>query len=437
MIYNILDFGANVSFENNAQYIQKAIDEAYMNGGGVVLVPENLTFRTGSLVLKENCTLHLSKGSVLKASENYEDFNLFKEKLEIKDKLLVPSYINCDYDGRPFLYFIYIKDSRNVTIEGEGALDGNESIFYGESNRYQIDGKFYPRMPLIFVENTKNLVIKDVTLKNSAFWTVHLVGVDGAEIKNIKILNNLKMTNCDGIDPDHSKNIKISNCFIRCADDAIVFKTTLANRKYGDCENIEVKNSEIITTSAAIKFGSESFDNFKNIKVSNLNIHDSNRGISFQLRDGAIASDIFFKNIKIDNRIFSDMQYWGKGEAFALTSIKRDENSLPSLIENVYFENIDIDSENGFIFYGENNIKNIFFKNINLKIHKKSKWNRGVVDLRPTFKDALLNVKPTLIYSYGSQGIFFSNFTYEIDDDLKEEFKDNLLDDKANSITFN
>ena len=40
-------------------------------------------------------------------------------------------------------------------------------------------------------------------------------------IDGIHIFNNLKMANCDGIDPDHCKNLIIRNTYIEAADDGI------------------------------------------------------------------------------------------------------------------------------------------------------------------------------------------------------------------------
>ena len=45
-------------------------------------------------------------------------------------------------------------------------------------------------------------------------------------IDGIRLLHNLQMANSDGIDPDHCKNVRISNCHIECGDDAIVLKNS-------------------------------------------------------------------------------------------------------------------------------------------------------------------------------------------------------------------
>ncbi|MCD8103624.1 MAG: hypothetical protein LUF35_01155 [Lachnospiraceae bacterium] len=132
MIYDVLDFGAiGDGAASDTAAIQKAINLCAANGGGVVLLAGGNTFRSGSLVLKSFVELHLEAGAVLKASDDLKDFDLFQNNVTIEKGLDVPSYENCEYEGAPFLYFIYAKDAQNVSITGQGKIDGNEEIFYG------------------------------------------------------------------------------------------------------------------------------------------------------------------------------------------------------------------------------------------------------------------------------------------------------------------
>lgn len=100
--------------------------------------------------------------------------------------------------------------------------------------------KFFIRVPLADQPVACRHCI--LFFRKSAFWTTHLVGCEDVLISGIRILNNLRMANCDGIDPDHCKNVRITNCHIECADDCIVFKNTAAAMQYGACENIIVDN---------------------------------------------------------------------------------------------------------------------------------------------------------------------------------------------------
>lgn len=101
-----------------------------------------------------------------------------------------------------------------MAITGFGKIDGNEEIFYGKVTKWHIDGYFYPRVPLLFLENVRHLTIQQVTLTGSAFWTTHLVGCKEVLIEGIRIINNLRLANCDGIDPDHCNNVRISTVIL-------------------------------------------------------------------------------------------------------------------------------------------------------------------------------------------------------------------------------
>jgi polygalacturonase len=66
---------------------------------------------------------------------------------------------------------------------------------------------FDPRPHVLSLTDVRNLTIKDVTIREGAYWTVHLIGCNGAVIDGINLLNNLKIRNGDGIDIDHSSSL--------------------------------------------------------------------------------------------------------------------------------------------------------------------------------------------------------------------------------------
>ncbi len=432
----ITDCGANEKCLDNAEYIQKAIDIVFENGGGKVIIPKGL-FLSSTILLKDNVELEIEKDGILKACDDISSFSIDKKKED--GTLDIPSYQNCDYDGKPKLYFITAIHSKNIKISGEGIIDGNESIFYGYQDRYFIDGKFYPRMPLLFLEDIQNLSIIGVTLQHSAFWTVHMVGCTYVLIESIKIDNNLKLANCDGIDPDHCQNVEINNCKIKCADDAIVFKNTFANQKYGDLEKIHVSNCDLMTTSGAIKFGTESFGRFHDIHIENISIHDSNRGITIQLRDEGSIDHCLFENMRISTRAFAKPYYWGYGEPICITALNRDEKTKIESVSNITFRNVMIDSENGIFIYGEeNSIHDITFENMSLNLHKKSKWDIDKKDLRP--HDVLPFIedeKVHIIQVSNSNNIEFNNFMCMMDSSYQEKVEDLKIENSTNIVLNN
>ena len=387
MEFNVLTFGAvGDGVTNDTAAIQAAINACREQGGGRVVLPGGHTFRSGALVLCSNLELHLEMGAILKGSDHLSDYHLSgsSDQLQLST---TPSYINCEYAGAPIHYFLYAKDCENVAITGLGVIDGNEEIFYGEVTKWHIEGIFYPRAPLLFIENTEHLTIRDVTLQRSAFWTVHMVGCRDVLISGIRILNNLRMANCDGIDPDHCQNVRIEGCHIECADDCIVFKNTAAAMQYGPCENIVVSGCTLTSTSAAIKFGSESEALFRNILIENCVISRTNRAISLQLRDKGSIENVIFQNICIGTRLFRREVFWGQAEPIAITVLRRKPETQVGTIRNIRFRDIMCESENGILIYGEEPglIENIRFDGVSVHLRPQTGHPMGFHDLRPTF----------------------------------------------------
>ena len=409
MQYDILSFGAvGDGLHNDTSAIQAAIDACRAGGGGQVLFPGGRVYRSGALALCSDLELHLEMGAVLKGSDNLEDYRLFGGGSDTPQKRAVPSYVNCEYSGAPTHYFLYAKNCRNLAITGLGIIDGNEEIFYGEVTKWHIEGIFYPRAPMLFAENVEQLTLENITFRRSAFWTVHLVGCRDVLISGIRILNNLRMANCDGIDPDHCQNVRIQGCHIECADDCIVLKNTAAAMQYGPCENITVTNCTLVSSSAAIKFGSESEALFRNMVFENCVISRTNRGISLQLRDKGSIENILFHNIMIGTRLFKDM-FWGQAEPIAITALQRKPETQVGTIRNVRFSNILCESENGILIYGERPglIENIRFDNVTLHLRRETDYEMGIHDLRPTFGPLATQAGLAHIHAHNAAGIRF------------------------------
>ncbi len=409
MQYDVLSFGAvGDGIHNDTQAIQAAIDTCCANGGGRVVLPGGHVYRSGALRLGSCMELHLQAGAVLKGSDRLEDYRLF-ENLDAPQKRDVPSYVNSEYTGAPTLFFLYAKDCHDLSITGRGIIDGNEEIFYGEVTKWHIEGLFYPRAPMLFVENAQQLTIENVTFRRSAFWTVHLVGCRDVLIQGIRILNNLKMANCDGIDPDHCQNVRIQGCHIECADDCIVFKNTAAAMAYGPCENITVTNCTLTSTSAAIKFGSESEALFRNIVAENCVISRSNRGISLQLRDPGSIENVVFSNIVISTRLFRKDMFWGTAEPIAITVLRRKPDTQVGHVKNIRFHNILCESENGILLYGQEpgSIENIRFDGVSVHLRPATDYEKGSHDLRPTYGQTFTEAGLAHIHGHNAARVSF------------------------------
>ncbi len=425
-MYNILDFGAvGDGITNDATSIQKAIDQCYDHGGGRVIVPGGFVYNTGCIRLRSHVELYIESGAVLKASDDLNDYYpLANEGVVVAHHSGLPSYLNSEYAGRPFHGFIYGMSEEHVTISGHGIIDANESMFYGEDSGYHIEGSYYPRVPAIFLEDFKQLTIKDITIKNCAFWTVHLIGCYDVAIDSIRILNNLKMANSDGIDPDHCQNVRISNCHIECGDDCIVLKNTGDFIEYGPCENIVIEGCTLVSTSAAIKIGTEGESDFRNIFVSNCTISRSNRGISIQIRDKGNVENVVFSNMSIETRRFSE-EWWGRAEPISITAINRNASTESGTISNIIFNNIFCHGENGIFIKGsrKGQIRHIQLNHVYLELRKLSKWPIEGYDVRPCEGEGTISGKLYGLYAQGVKDLEADHFYTKVDDTMTQYVK--------------
>ena len=382
MNYDPIDYGALADgVSDDTLAIRTAIEKANINNG-IVVFSKGRVYRSGLIELLDNTTLCLEEGSKLMMTDNL-DLCSNGQAQAIKP-LEKPTYEDCYYNGMPNKFFIYAKGKKHIRIVGDGVIDGNEEIFYGEKNEHHIDGYFYPRVPMLFFEDCNDVLINKVKLQRSAFWTVHLVGCNGVVVDGITIENNRTFANSDGIDPDHCKNVIIKNSKISAADDCIVLKTTEAYKKYGSSECIEVFNCSLSSTSAAIKIGTETCSDFNKIYFHDCNIKDSNRGISIQLRDEGNITHCIFENIYMETKRFEDVYWWGKGEGIAVTAVRRNKDTKLGQISRCEFQNVIMKSENGmFIFSEDHHMDHILLDTISLELVDVTSYKKDFHDLRP------------------------------------------------------
>ncbi|NMA75166.1 MAG: glycoside hydrolase family 28 protein, partial [Bacteroidales bacterium] len=193
-IYIITDYGAKGDGRtDDAAAIQRAIDECSKAGGGRVVVPAGQTFMCGPFKLASFVELHLEPNSRLLANPNEEVYteSAFRENR-----------------GEGMMW-ISGKDIEQVSISGTGEINGNGVAFMGKELEDSYELKpvtdFDPRPHVLTLVNVNKTIIRDVTFKDAAYWTIHFIGCFDVLVDGISLLNNLKIRNGDGIDIDHSK----------------------------------------------------------------------------------------------------------------------------------------------------------------------------------------------------------------------------------------
>ena len=379
MDFDPIHYGARADgVSDDAAAIQAAIDAAHRAGGGRVLLHPGI-YRSSSLTLKSHVELHLENGSTLRAMDRLDAY--FRPDQPKREGNI--SSVGTPVTGKPSYVFLYAFDAEFASITGPGTIDGCGDAFVRRVSPYYVTGDFYPRPTLIYFENCRHLTFRDCVLCNVAFWTLHIGGCRDVLIDAIRILNPLDVANSDGIDVDHSRCVRIRDCHVECADDCICMKNTLGNHEYPHTKDVIVSGCTLISTSAALKIGTEGVDDFEDIQFSDCIIDSSNRGLSIQIRDAGNVRNVSFTNITIRTRRFAE-NWWGCAEPIAVTAVDRDKDTKGGSIRNIRFFNIDCEGENGAVFYAvPGRLSGIRMEQVRIALRRTSKWPIHRVDLRP------------------------------------------------------
>jgi polygalacturonase len=408
--FNVLNYGAVGDGTNNdSAAIQKAVDACAANGGGEVILPGGKTFLTGAITLRSDVNFHLMRGAVLKGSSHWQDYGTAGALL-------------------------FAKDATNLTISGDGTLDGNDDAVWQQLADEEAGGDVHkpgwwpqsfcgiwwpfgrdvsdksltPGRPMqIILIGCHQVHLRDITIRNAPSWTVHPIGCDDLVIDGISILNDWNVPNNDGIDIDHCRNVRVANCHIDTADDGIVLKNEPNFAAYGACENITVIGCTIKSRSCALKLD-EAYapPGIRNVVFDSCVIYQSNRGLCIQSRDAGNIENVLFANITIQTQL-QPRKWWGAGEPISVTLLPRHPDTKLGHVRHIRFSNILCKGECGIYLRGcvEQPLEGIVFDNVRVEVGKTTDVPGGFYDDRP-IGSASATGQFTGIYTNTIAGIF-------------------------------
>ena len=414
-VFSVMDYGAKGDGTNDdTAAVQKAIDACAGQGGGQVLLPAG-TFLTGALTLHSGMDFHLANGAVLKGSANWRDY------------------------GHPGA-LLFAKDATNITVSGNGIIDGNDRAVWqqladeeagGDLNKegwwpQSFTGDWWPfgkapdapqpgggrPMMVIFI-GCQQVRMHDFTLRNAPSWTVHLVGCEDVAIDAISIRNGWDVANNDGIDVDHSRDVRIANCYITAGDDGIVIKDTPNFAAYGGSAHITVTGCVIESRSSALKIDETyTLPGASDIVFADCVVSHCNRGLSIQSLDAGNIENVLFANITVETG-FQPHKWWGAAEPIHISHFPRTAKTNLGYVRNIRFSNILCHGENGIFLMGWTNspLENIILDNVRVEIAKTSDVPGGFYDERPAgvFTNGIFQYKLAGIYARDIDGLTLSH----------------------------
>lgn len=304
-VFNIRDYGAvGDGTRKDTQALQQAIDDCHLAGGGQVYVPAG-TYLTGTIYLKSYVELHLASGATILGSTVREDYNaddIFPENVVFTTENVTGAHLIIAYR------------QHNVSITGNGTVDGNSAKFFGplaentvasyryKSGNFRLNG-WRPGQMIFFCRSSR-IAVRDVALINSTYWNLHLLGCEDVHIRGLTIDNPAATQNGDGIDIDCSRNVTVSDCIIRSGDDCITVRAVerILSEHAIPSENITVTNCTLSSPTCAFRIGVGD-GVIRNCSVSNIVVAEARTAININCRysrnqkHGASIEQVHFSDI--------------------------------------------------------------------------------------------------------------------------------------------
>lgn len=368
--YNLNDYGIFPDGTIHTQKIQSLIDDISNGGGGVLVVPDG-EYVTGALFFKQGVHLCVEKGGVLKGSGDVLDYPICDTRIEGESCKYYSALINADgLDG--FMMF------------GDGVIDGNglhswRAFWKRREWNPECTNKDEQRPRLVYVSNSKNVIVANLKLQNSHFWTNHIYKCNRVKFIGCRIYapnSPVPAPSSDAIDIDACSDVLVKNCYMEVNDDAVVLKGGKGewadvNPDNGANERILVEDCEYRSCHACLTCGSESVHN-KNILVRRIKVDDCLQLLHLKLRPDTPQQ---YEYIKIENANgslrynFMNISPWTQ-----FSAIKGRKDKPVSKVENITVQNCSCSCETFLVQDVENvtcNISGIKLDNLDILINNK------------------------------------------------------------------
>lgn len=369
-------------------------------GGGVIHFPPG-DYLTGIFEVFARTTLRLDAGARLLGSPRWED-HCFENAV----------------GG-----ILFARDADAIRIEGEGVIDGNapaffqEGVLHGDPHRDYLPftrqkeaygsasvehGPLKPlRRPgnLLVFAGCAGVHLEGITITGATYWTVHLADCEDAMLRNLRIENDPRHPNNDGIHLTTCRRVRIEDCHIATGDDAIAvtgFRDAAGERevalglrgKVGVGGDIAIRRCVLSSRSAAVRIGYGT-NPLRGVSVEDVEIRDSNRGIGIFARQSAVE-DVTLRNIRCETRLFHG-DWWGRGEPLQISSVRFYGEPELFPIRNVRVEHFHAIGENGVHVYAEEPgaLSGMELRDVSVRIQASplfEAWG-GNLDLRPARRE--------------------------------------------------
>jgi len=303
-IFNVSSFGAlSDGVSLNTKAIQAAIDSCSFLGGGIVTFSPG-SYLTGSIYLKEGVHLLIPKGVIILGSTDIRDYPEIPTRVAGIEMNWPSALIN-------------VLKQKNVLISGEGIIYAQGKTFW---NKYWDMRKDYEAKGLrwivdydckrprtVLVSESEDVTIRNLTFRQSGFWTIQLLYSSYCTVDGATIQNNIDGhgPSTDGVDIDSSSYILVENCDIDCNDDNFCLKSGRdadGLRVNRPTEYVVIRNCLSRAGGGLLTCGSETSGGIRYILAYKLKARGTTVGIRLKsaMNRGGSTDHIYFKDIEME-----------------------------------------------------------------------------------------------------------------------------------------
>ncbi len=334
--YLVNDYGAKSDTSTiNTVAIQKAIDACAASGGGIVRFLPG-TYVTGSVFVKSNVQLSIDKGVLLLGSQDFADYPEMHTRIAGIETSWPAALIN-------------INDAKNAAVTGKGIINARGKFCWDKywTMRKEYDKKGLrwivdydaKRVRTILVQNSSDITIKDITLKNAGFWTIQLLYSDHLTVDGVVIKNNEDGSgpSTDGIDVDSSSWTLIQNCDIDCNDDNFCLKSGRdwdGLRVNRPTEYVVIRKSIARRGAGLLTLGSETSGGIRHVLATDLYARNTDNGLRIKSATtrGGTVEDVYFQNSVLDSvkNVFQFNLNWNPSYSYSTLPPGYNYDSIPA-----------------------------------------------------------------------------------------------------------
>ncbi len=314
--------------------------------------------RTGAIRLRSNVELHVPEGATLRFSTDPAAY--------------LPAVFT-RWEGVELMNYsplVYAFEAENVAVTGKGTLDGqaDEAHWWpwksgtagGPGQKADRDALFkqaeegvpvekrvygaghYLRPPFIQTYRSRNVLIEDVTVRNSPFWCIHPVLSTNVTVRRVTVISH--GPNNDGCNPESSTDVLIEDALFDTGDDCIAIKSGRnadGRRLATPTRNVVVRGCRMRAGHGGVTIGSEVSGGVSGVWAERLQMSspELERGLRIKTNAmrGGTVEDVFLRDIEIGEvaraAIEIDMLYE-----------EGDRGPFPPTVRNVVVERMSVRS---------------------------------------------------------------------------------------------